>query len=87
MTSLTMTQVNITGRTSEGRINVTVQPSNRVGQGETGIYVEVNDHYAVQDRKSRNATNDILDLLENEFEESLLRSERIIDNLMALGEC
>ena len=84
MTSLTMTQVNIEGRTPEGVINVTVQPSNRVGQDGTGIYVEVNDHYSVEDRKSRNATTNILDLLENEFEESLLRSERIIDNLMSL---
>ena len=86
MTSLTMTQVDIEGRTPEGLINATVQPSKRVGQDGTGVYVEVNDHFTVEDQKSRNATADILDLLENEFEESLLRSEQIIDNLMSLRE-
>ena len=86
MTSLTMTQVNIEGRSPGGRISVTVQPSSRVGQDGTGVYVEVNDHYAVEDPKSRKATSDIIDLLENDFEESVLRSEHIIDNLMSLGE-
>ena len=86
MTSLTMTQVNIEGRTPEGLINVTVQPSSRVGKPGTGVYVEVNDHYTVEDRKSRNATSHLLDLLENEFEESIFRSEQIIDNLMSLKE-
>ena len=81
-----MTQVDIEGRTPEGLINATVQPSKRVGQDGTGVYVEVNDHFTVEDQKSRNATADILDLLEKEFEESLLRSEQIIDNLMSLRE-
>ena len=87
MTSLTMTQVNIEGRSPGGLLNVTVQPSNRVGlKGNTGVFVEVNDHYTVEDRKSQNATSDILDLLEEVFEDSLLRAEQIIDQLMSLGE-
>ena len=86
MTSLTMTQVNIEGRTPGGLTNVTVQPSSRVGQDGTGVYVEVNDHYTVEDRNSKSATSDIIELLENEFEESLLRSEQIIDSLMSLRE-
>ena len=87
MTSLTMTQVNIEGRSPGGLLNVTVQPSNRVGlKGNTGVFVDVNDHYTVEDRKSQNATSDILDLLEEVFEDSLLRAEKIIDQLMSLGE-
>ena len=87
MTSLTMTQVNIEGRSPGGLLNVTVQPSNRVGlKDNTGVFVEVNDHYTVEDRKSQNATSDILDLLEEVFEDSLLRAEQIIDQLMSLGE-
>lgn len=86
MTALTMTQVNIEDRTPQGMINVTVQPSSRVGQNGTGIYVEVNDHYAVEDPKSQNATTEILNLLEESFEGSLLGAENIIDNLMSLRE-
>ena len=59
MTSLTMTQVNVEGRPPDGLINVTVQPSKRVGQDSTGIYVDVNDHYTVEDRKSKEATTQV----------------------------
>ena len=86
MTSLTMTQVNVEGRPPDGLINVTVQPSKRVGQDSTGIYVDVNDHYTVEDRKSKEATTQVVNLLELEFEKSLLRSEQIIDNIMSLRE-
>ena len=86
MTSITMTQVNINGRTSRGMINVTVQPSSLVGLDGTGVYVEVNDHFSVEDRQSNKATSEVLDLLAEEFDTSLLRAERIIDNLMSLKE-
>ena len=86
MTSLTMTQVNIEGRPSGGRVNVTVQPSTKVGQNASGIYVEVNDHFAIEDRDSKSATSDVVDLLEEEFENSILRAEQIIDTLMELRE-
>ena len=86
MTSLTMTQMQVEGRASGDRINVTVQPSTRVGQGEAGVYVEVNDHYTVEGPEGKDATSRILDLLDNEFEGSLGRAERIIDTLMSLRE-
>ena len=86
MTSLTMTQVNIEGRPSGGQINVTVQPSTRVGKNTSGIYVEVNDHFAIADRDSKSATSDVVDMLEEEFENSILRAEQIIDTLMELRE-
>ena len=37
MTSLTMTQVDPEGRLPVGRINVKVEPSNRIGQGRLGV--------------------------------------------------
>ena len=86
MTSLTMTQVNLDNRPPGGLINVTVQPSTRVGQGLTGVYVEVNDHYAIEDSKSQQATGRILDLLERHFEDSLRNAEHIIDHVMSLRE-
>ena len=86
MTSLTMTQVNIEGRPPSGKINVTVQPSNRVDQNSVGVYVEVNDHYTVEEQNSKGATNELINMLEQEFEASLHRAEKIIDHLMSLGE-
>ena len=86
MTSLTMTQIDLDDRSAAGRINVMVQPSNRIGQEGTGIYVQVNDHYEVEDPDSRTATSDLVSVLEMGFEESLCRADRIIDHLMSLRE-
>ena len=85
MTSLTMTQVKPEGRPRGGRINVTVEPSTRVGENRTGIYVRVNDHYVAENPEGERATTEIVTLLEENFEESLRRAEQIVDQLMSLG--
>lgn len=84
MTSLTMTQVDPDGRPPGGRINVKVEPSNRIGQGRLGVYVEVNDHYAIDDT-SPSAGEQLTRLLEGNFDESLSRSDGIVDHLMSLA--
>ena len=84
MTSLRMSQVNIRDRSPGDMINVTVQPSSRIGNGETGIYIEVNDHFAIVDSKGQTATSEIVNILEESFEDSLRRAEQIIDHVMSL---
>ncbi|MDE0622436.1 MAG: hypothetical protein OXH83_12275 [Bryobacterales bacterium] len=84
MTSLTMTQVDPEGRPPGGRVNVKVEPSNRIGQGRLGVYVEVNDHYAIDDT-SPSAGKQLMRLLKDNFDESLSRSDGIIDHLMSLA--
>ena len=84
MTSLTMAQVQPEGRPSGGHISVTVEPSRRVGEGRTGIYVRVNDHYEVENPEREGATSEIVTLLEDNFDESLWRADQIIDHLMSL---
>ena len=86
MTSLTMSQVNLKDRSPDGTINVTVGPSSQIGQGETGVFVVVNDHYAIEDPSSRTATSEIVSILDKSFEESLRRAEQIIDHVMSLIE-
>ena len=83
MTSLTMTQVNPPGRPPGGRINVKVEPSNRIGHGRFGVFVEVNDHYAIDDT-GPTAGEQLMGLLEDNFDSSLGRSDGIIDHLMSL---
>ncbi len=82
MTSLTMTQINLDGRSSDDKVNVTVEPSNRVGVGRDGVYTHVNDHYAIDNTDS---TQGLMDLLERSFERSLNRSDGIIDHIMSLA--
>ena len=86
MTSLTMTQINPEGRPPGGRINVKVEPSRRVGGDYLGVYIRINDHYAIEDEKSPTATSEIVKLLERNFEESLQHADKIIDHLMSLTE-
>ena len=85
MASLTMTQVNLQGRPPGGRINVTVENSNRVGEGQRGVFVRVNDHYVVEDPESQEATSELISMLEQGYDESIRRAERIIDHVMSLG--
>lgn len=84
MTSLTMTQVDPVGRPTSGRINVKVEPSIRVGDGRSGVFVGVNDHYAVDDA-GPGAAGRLMKLLEENFQTSLSRSEQIIDHIMSLA--
>ena len=84
MTSLTMSQVSPEGRESGGRVNVTVEPSVRIGQGRSGVYVRVNDHYVTSESGSATAGKAV-DLLAGCFDDSLRRSVEIIDHLMSLS--
>ena len=85
MTSLTMSHTKPEGRPEGGSINVKVEPSNRIGQGVTGVYVAVNDHYA-GDESEPGSAGRLTGLLEDNFDTSLKRSEGIIDHIMSLGE-
>ena len=85
MTSLTMTQCNPEGRPPGGSINVKVEPSNRIGQGRFGVYVRVNDHYAIDDTGPDSGQR-LIGLFEANFEKSLSRSDGIIDHIMSLAQ-
>ena len=85
MTSLTMSQRKPEGRPEGGSINVKVEPSNRIGQGATGVYVAVNDHYA-SDESELGSAGRLIGTLEDNFVTSLVRSEGIIDHIMSLGD-
>ena len=83
MTSLRMSQLSPEDRPKGGRINIQVEPSNRIGSGRTGIYVGVNDHFAV-DSTGPSTAGRLMDLFESEYDVSLSRSNQIIDHVMSL---
>ncbi len=85
MTSLTMSQTRPAGRPSGGRINVTVEPSNPVGDGRTGVFVRVNDHYAAADGPP-GGNAELTACLHDRFEASIRRSDGIIDHIMSLSK-
>ena len=83
MTSLTMSQLRPEGRPTGGTVNVKVEPSKRLSPG-LGVFVSVNDHYALEGPSAGTAERLMETLLRN-FDESLSRSDRIIDHLMSLA--
>lgn len=85
MTSLTMSRIDPAGRPAGGRVNVTVEPSGRIGEGRFGVRVFVNDHYAIDNASGPGAGGRLMELFTGNFEASLERSEGIIDHLMSLA--
>ena len=84
MKSLTMSQLRPEGRVAGGEINVTVEPSVRISDQRLGVYVRVNDHYAI-DAAAVGTAERLVTLLEENFDGSLKRSEEIIDHVMSLA--
>ena len=85
MTSLTMSQLKPEGRPMGGQINITVQPSVRIGEGRIGVYVGINDHFDIDSASNKNAKH-AMHLLETEFDTSLARGDQIVDQIMSIAE-
>lgn len=81
--SLVMEQREVDDR-PKGHISATVQPSTKIGKGQTGIYMEINDHYEVEEADNVVGCEDIIRMLEENFDASIKRSEWIIDQIMEL---
>jgi len=82
--SISMIQLELEDR-DEGHIRTKVEPSARITDG-TGIYVEINDHYDFSNKEPKGSTLHATDLLEKHFDDSIRRSEWIIDQIMSLKE-
>ncbi len=82
--SLVIRQNNPIGRLLGGQINVKVEPSNRIGGGKTGIFIQVNDHYSSGSSEFSEEVN-LLETLENEYDNSIHRAETIAEHLMSLA--
>ena len=79
-TNLTMQETREGGK---GSIQATVQPSVLI-RGNSGIFVNVNDDYVLSGDGTKNATA-AMQLIPEVFDVSIVQSEWIIDQLMALA--
>ncbi len=80
LTSLEM-QINKTDDRKKGFIKITVQPSTKV---VAGIFVNINDQYDLADKDESLGSDRIIEILEDRFDASIERSEKIIDQIMEL---
>jgi hypothetical protein len=82
---LTMQQLAGLDDRPKGYINATVQPSNRIEvPARRGIYVGVNDSYELKEPDKATGSDEIIRLLEINFDNSLQRSDWIIDQVMRI---
>ncbi len=72
------------GRREGGQISVTVQPSALVGEGRTGVFVGVNDHFVADPPEG--SARQLMSVLGAEFGPSRKRSDEFIDHVMSLTE-
>ena len=84
MLSLTMQQSRPAGRPPDDQINVTVEPSVRIDDRRLGIYVRVNDHYAL-DESAAGGPAERLGFLADGFDLSIKRADEIVDHVMSLA--
>jgi hypothetical protein len=80
--SLALVQKNVTDRPG-GWVQAKIEPSLRIRGGQSGIFMELNDHYEVYDPENTDARA-IVALLQDKFDSSIKNSEKIIDQIMSL---
>ena len=81
--SLVMEQKDLDDR-SKGYIRSKIEPSSKLDPKSNGIFMEINDHYEVEDPDGLSGCDEIIGILEKQFDVSIRRSEWIIDQIMAL---
>jgi hypothetical protein len=83
--SLALIQRNVSDRPA-GWIQTRIEPSLKIGHGQTGIFMEVNDHYELTDASQTSSPEAMMKLLVKIFDKSIRRSEEIIDQIMSLKQ-
>lgn len=78
---IVMEQRNLDDR-HRGHIQAKVEPSKLV---TNGIAIDVNDHYEVENCDSIIGCEDIVNIIKNNFEKSIKRSEWIMDQVLAIA--
>lgn len=83
LASMTMQQQRRNERRS-GHIQATVQPSGVPSLGTSGIFLGVNNHYKIANEGDPVTSNQLLELLEEEWDEANAKSEFIFDQICSL---
>ena len=82
LTQITMEERGIEGR-PRGFYRMSVQPSDKVSRG---IYMSSNDHYEISDPANPAGTEEIINMMAKNFQQSIDKSEALISQIMKLGD-
>jgi hypothetical protein len=64
-----------------GWIQARIEPSQAIGKGGSGIFMEINDHYEIKDTTDAVV---VMRILQERFDTSIENSDKIIDQIMSL---
>ena len=84
MMSLKMSQLNPDNQPAGSAVNITVEPSNRIGGERLGVYVSINHHFVV-DRENTDPSRSLTKIVDNHFDNCISMSDKIVDHVMSLG--
>jgi hypothetical protein len=77
-----MTMINKkTSDREAGWIQARIEPSQSIGKGESGIFVEINDHYQIKETADALI---LMRILQDRFDASIGTADEIIDQIMSL---
>lgn len=85
MLSLTMVQNKLEHR-DNGKIMVKIEPSRKLENADDGIFMEVNDHYAVADAEKSIGCEEMIEILAADFDRSQEMSDTIINGIMDMSK-
>jgi hypothetical protein len=68
-----------------GWIQAKLEPSSIIAEGRTGIFMEINDHYEIENWAVPKDAQEIIGMLQKNFDSSVAESENIINQIMSLN--
>lgn len=69
----------------KGFLQITIQPSSTIPR-KLGVFFRVNDHYEITSRENLTGCEEIMELLDGNFEKSVERAELILDQVLMKAE-
>ena len=84
MMSLTMSQLSSRDRPEGSAVNITVEPSTRVGQGQLGVFVGINHHFSIGSGPA-DSDRTLQGIFDQYFDSCVGMSNEIFDHVMSLG--
>ena len=84
MSSLKMSQFSPDDRPAGSAINITVEPSKRMGKEQLGVYVGINHHFEI-DSENADSSRSLMKVFDQYYDNCIDMSNEILNHIMSLG--
>ena len=84
MSSLKMSQLSPDERPTGSAINITVEPSKKMGRDQLGVYIAINHHFQI-DTENADSSRSLMRVFDQYYDNCIEMSNEIVDHIMSLG--